>query len=354
MSTILVTGGAGFVGSYLAISLKKDHPTTRVVALDNLKRRGSELNMPRLKRSGVEFLHGDVRDPGDLATVGGFDVLIECSAEPSAFAGYGGSPEYLIDTNLVGAINCFDEARRHQAGIVFLSSSRIYPIAGLSQLPLDEQQTRFELRKGIREEGLSNAGISERFPIAGARTMYGATKLAAELLLTEYCEMYGLRAVVNRCGVLTGPWQMGKVDQGFVVLWIARHIFGGALSYLGYGGSGKQVRDILHIADLYLLVRQQLDSLPSSGAETYNVGGGHAQSISLMELTALTRDVTGKEVSIGSAPDTRAGDVPYYVTDNSKVTDKTGWTPRRGIREIVQDVADWINAERDQLKGILG
>lgn len=336
------------------MSLKEDYPSARIVALDNLKRRGSELNLPRLKRRGVEFFHGDVRNRGDLAAIDGFDVLIECSAEPSAFAGYGGSPEYLIDTNLVGAINCFEEARRHHAGIVFLSSSRVYPIAGLSQLPLDEQQTRFELRKGVREEGLSSAGISECFPIAGSRTMYGATKLAAELLLTEYCEMYGLRAVINRCGVLTGPWQMGKVDQGFAVLWVARHIFGGALSYLGYGGMGKQVRDILHIADLCLLVRHQLDSLSDLSGETYNVGGGHARSVSLMELTALTRDVTGKEVPIGAAPDTRAGDIPYYVTDTSKVTKKTGWAPKHGLREIVQDIAGWINNDRSQLQGILG
>src|SRR5438477_348415 len=173
-TTILVTGGAGFVGSTLALHLKRHDVARRVIALDNLKRRGSELNVPRLRDGGVEFARG----------------------------------------------------------------------------------------------------ISEEFPLSGARSLYGATKLASELFIEEYAYAYGLRAVVDRCGVLAGPWQMGKVDQGFVALWVARHLFEGRLSYIGFGGSGKQVRDVLHVDDLCDLVTRQIARLDDVGGEVFNVGGG--------------------------------------------------------------------------------
>src|ERR1700748_2870467 len=101
---ILVTGGAGFVGSSLAVLLKRDWPKAEIVALDNLNRRGSELVLGPLREAGVAFVHGDVRLPYDLDNAGAFDVMIECSAEPSVQAGYDGAPSYLIDSNLGGAV----------------------------------------------------------------------------------------------------------------------------------------------------------------------------------------------------------------------------------------------------------
>src|SRR6516225_2602248 len=140
---VLVTGGAGFVGSYLALSLKRERPDSAVVALDNLKRRGSELALRRLSAGGVEFRHGDIRNPEDLAETGGVELLVECSAEPSVQAGLHGGERYLINTNLVGTINCLDHARRHDAAVIFLSTSRIYPIVPLRELPLVPTETRF-------------------------------------------------------------------------------------------------------------------------------------------------------------------------------------------------------------------
>ena len=133
---ILVTGGAGFVGSNLASFFKRDRPDATVVAFDNLRRRGSELALSRLRAAGVEFRHGDVRNAEDLAEAGDFDLMIECSAEPSVHAGYGASPAYVINTNLTGTINCLEAVRRCGAALVFLSTSRVYPIAGLRALPL--------------------------------------------------------------------------------------------------------------------------------------------------------------------------------------------------------------------------
>ena len=228
---LLITGGAGFVGSSLACAFRRDHPDWKVIAFDNLKRRGSELAIERLRQSGVEFHHGDVRFADDLASAGPTDLLIECSAEPSVHAGYQDGPNYLIATNLGGTINCLEHLRRHGGDLVFLSTSRVYPIGGLRALPFERQGDRIALPSGTAGDGWSAAaGISESFPLAGGRSMYGATKLASELLIEEYRAMYGMRAVINRCGVLAGPWQMGKVDQGFIVLWMARHVYGSALA----------------------------------------------------------------------------------------------------------------------------
>ncbi len=351
---ILITGGAGFVGSSLALAWKRDWPDTTVIAFDNLRRRGSELALARLKQAGVAFHHGDVRVAGDLEEVGAFDLLLECSAEPAASAGYGGSPAYVLDTNLGGTINCLEAARRHGAAMVFLSTSRVYPIDPLRALPLELVGGRLEISPGAAGLGWSAAGIAEDFPLAGHRTLYGTTKLASELLIAEYGAMYGLRSVINRCGVLTGPWQMGKVDQGVVVLWAARHHFGGTLSYIGFGGEGTQVRDVLHVDDLYDLVRIQVGNLDRHAGATYNVGGGPALSLSLLELTAACRQRSGRTIPIGSDPVTRESDVPYFVTDSGSVTAATGWTPQRNLASLVNDIFTWIEENETSLAGILG
>jgi CDP-paratose 2-epimerase len=350
---ILVTGGAGFVGSSLALALKGDNPEATVISFDNLHRRGSELMLSRLKAGGVAFQHGDIRNAQDLADVGACDLLIDCSAEPSVHAGYSTSPAYVIDTNLMGTINCLETARTHKADMVFLSSSRVYPIGPLRELPLIEEGERFAIPAQLHGVGWSRKGISTDFPLAGPRSLYGATKLAAELLAQEYRAMYDLRVIINRCGVLTGPWQMGKVDQGFVVLWAARHLYEVPLEYMGFGGRGLQVRDILHVQDLYDLIVRQLSNIKVHKALIYNVGGGLSVSVSLAELTRACASRAGHTAIIRGEATTRPADVPYYVTDNTGVTKATGWQPSRTIDSILDDIFLWLRANRSQLQPLL-
>ncbi len=321
---ILITGGAGFVGSSLAIQLKKFYPQYQVLGLDNLKRRGSELNLLRLKEAGVEFFHGDIRNPEDFDILPKIDVIIEASAEPSVLAGIGGTPDYVVNTNLVGTINCLNFAIKNNSDFIFLSTSRVYPIENIEQIAFEETPTRFNISANQTLRGVSEKGISEEFPLDGYRSLYGATKLCSELLIAEYNKFYGIRTITNRCGVLTGAWQMGKVDQGVVVLWVARHFWQQNLGYFGYGGTGKQVRDVLHINDLFRLIDYQIHHLESLNGETFNVGGGVEISASLCELTAHCRKITGREISITSVPENRQADIRIYLTDNAKITQDHG------------------------------
>lgn len=354
MRRVLVTGAAGFVGSHVALSLQQRHPEWELVGLDNLRRRGSELNLPRLRELGVSFVHGDVREPADLLALGHVDAIVECSAEPSALSGVDGATDYVVKSNLLGAWHCLELARRDGAQLVFLSTSRVYPIAAINELAYEETETRFALASEQPVPGASPHGISEEFPLRGARTLYGATKLSAELLIGEYAAAFGLPTVINRCGVIAGPWQMGKVDQGVFTHWVLAHHFGRPLQYIGFGGSGKQVRDLLHVDDLVDLIDEQLADPGGWANVRANVGGGADISLSLRETTALCRELTGNEVEIGAANEDRPGDVRLYVSDCRALFERTAWRPRRDAREILADIAAWVGEHENQISSALG
>lgn len=351
--SILITGGAGFVGSSLAINIKKKYPSYSIVALDNLKRRGSELNIPRLGENGIKFIHGDIRNKEDFEQVGKVDLLIEASAEPSVLAGIDNSPDYLLNTNLMGTINCLNFAVKHSSDFIFLSTSRVYPIEQIERSNFIENETRFSLSSNQSIVGLSAEGIAENFPLEGFRSLYGASKLCSELLIAEYSQFYKLNTVVNRCGVLTGPWQMGKVDQGVIVLWMARHFWKGELSYIGYEGKGKQVRDILHVDDLFRLIDIQMHDVVKYKSQVYNVGGGVDVSLSLLELTTLCEKITGNKIKISSVAKNREADIRIYITDNNKIESISGWKPQINTEQILIEIHQWMIENEHQLRAIL-
>lgn len=341
--TILITGGAGFVGANLALQLKRQEPDRRVIAADNLRRRGSELNLPRLREGDVEFVHCDVRSAEDLRFAAHPpDLIVDCSADPSVLAGWGDAPDYVVNTNLLGTVNCLELARRAGADLLFLSTSRVYPVERLNQIATAESEERFILASEQSIPGVSARGVAEEFPLDGTRSLYGATKLCSELLIREWGAMYGLRAIVNRCGVLTGPWQLGTTEQGVFALWVAMHHFGRELRYIGWGGEGKQVRDLLHIDDLADLLDTQLARFDELAGQVFNVGGGTEGSLSLLETTHLCREITGRTVPIGRVLEGRPADLKVYITDNRRVTEATGWVPRRGPRQTLEAIHNWL------------
>lgn len=350
---VLVTGGAGFVGSSIAIKLKEKYPEITVSALDNLKRRGSELNIPRLKAAGVIFVHGDIRNKEDLIPFSQLDLIIECSAEPSVLAGVNSAPDYLINTNLLGTLNCLELARRTGATFLFLSTSRVYPYKLINAANYIETETRFELSPDQTIKGISEKGISEELSLIGPRSLYGSTKLASELFITEYADTYGIKTLINRFGCIAGPWQMGKVDQGVMVLWISRHMFNKKLTYNGYGGKGKQVRDFLHVDDLFEVLDLQLNNFEKVQNLTLNVGGGKDVSVSLLELTALCEEFIGNKIQIDPVLEDRALDIRSYISDNTAIEKLLSWKPKKSVRDIVSETTKWIKENQASLSQIL-
>jgi CDP-paratose 2-epimerase len=343
---ILVTGGAGFAGSRLCLALREHSPDAEVTAFDNLHRRGSERNLAALRAAGVRFVHGDVRLRSDLEPAIDPDLLIECSAEPSAQAGYSGSPDFLMATNIGGALNCLEIARVTKCDVLFLSTSRVYPYPRLNKLPFIETETRYSFAG--TSLGLTSEGISEDFSLDGVRSLYGTTKLAAELLLEEYAAAYGFRFIIDRFGVITGPGQMAKADQGVIALWVAAHRFGRPLRYIGFEGNGKQVRDFLHVDDFCGLVLDQITGFSDYAGKRYNAGGGLHRSLSLAETTDLCRRIVGREIPIGSETQKRTADVRIYITDNSRVSRVRGWRPKIDAAQTISDIDRWlVNSGKD-------
>jgi CDP-paratose 2-epimerase len=349
---ILITGGAGFVGSNLAVRFKERLPSAEVFALDNLKRRGSELNVPRLREHGVRFVHGDVRNPEDLEAAPDAELIVECSAEPSVLAGTDGLPAYLLNTNLVGTINCLEYARRRGSAFIFLSTSRVYPYTALNEIELKEESTRLRWCEQRTLKGWSTDGVGTDFTLEGPKTLYGATKLCSELLIAEYVAAFGLRAVINRCGVVAGPWQFGKVDQGVFTYWMLAHYFRRPLTYIGFGGQGKQVRDLLHVADLFDLVCSQACDPDRLQGQVYSVGGGLPVSLSLLECTNLCAEITGHSIPIGNDPRNRPGDIPIFLSECGRTRKEFAWSCRRSAAEILADIFQWIRASESALRGL--
>ncbi len=352
MKNILITGGAGFVGSNIAVFLKKRLGKTQIICFDNLIRAGSALNQERLQKYGIKFIKGDIRHKNKLFSLQKVDTIIECSAEPSVLASYQ-NPEYTIQTNLIGTINCLELAKRDKAAFIFLSTSRVYPVQAINELPFVDLPSRFEWNAKKPHHGFSFQGINEHFNLNGVKSLYGATKLASEQLMLEYLDMYGLKGVINRFGVIAGPWQMGKVDQGIVGFWVCQHKFNQPLNYIGFGGTGKQVRDVLHVDDVCELIFRQLKNLNRVNGMIFNVGGGNKNSVSLKELTRITQQITKQKININSVKTNRKADIRIYITDNTLVRKTLDWSPTKNLDTIVFDINVWIDQHKKILEPVM-
>jgi CDP-paratose 2-epimerase len=337
---ILITGGCGFIGSNIAVSLIQDGHV--VTCFDNLSRRGSEALLQRILAHNCAFAHGDIRNIEDLMRIKGeFDVMIECSAEPSVLVGtQGADAAFMVNNNLVGSLNCYEVARQKGMSVLFFSTSRVYPYTSLNALRFRETETRMEYADD--QAGVSACGVSRSFPLDGKRSLYGATKLASELILQEYSAQYQLPSIINRCGVIAGPWQLGKVDQGVFTFWLTQHYFKKSLRYIGFGGKGKQVRDLLHIEDLCALVKIQLAQIENFRGEVFNVGGSTQSNLSLAETTAICQELTGNHVEITASLEDRPADLVWYLTDNAETEQTFGWYPERSATRILEDIYVWL------------
>jgi len=335
---ILVTGACGFVGTSVIRAWLQSEPH-EFIGLDNFHRPGSEVNRLAMKRLGVRVYHGDVRCGSDLDLLPPVDVVIEAAANPSVLAGTDGlaSSRQVVEHNLFGTVNTLEYCRRHGAGFVLLSTSRVYSIPPLASLPVTIHDGAFELDpSGPLPDGVTPAGVREDFATAAPVSIYGATKLASEQLALEYGLSFGFPVWINRCGVLAGAGQFGRPDQGIFSYWINSWLRGRPLSYRGFGGHGYQVRDCFHPADLVPLLRRQIAS-SGSHSRPVNLGGGRASAISLRQLSDWCRDRIGPR-EVAAEPATRAFDVPWMVLDPALAARTRDWYPSRGTVDILEEI----------------
>ncbi len=342
---VLISGVCGFVGSELALGLRR--AGHEVTGFDNFIRPGSELNRSVVTEAGVEFFEGDARSENDLARVRGIDWVIDAAANPSVLAGIDGktSSRELLEHNLWGTVNLLEVCKREEAGIILLSTSRVYSINALRALPVRERDGAFRLDE--RGFAYGPGGVTERFPTDAPVSLYGASKLASEQLALEYGEAFGFPVWVDRCGVMAGAGQFGKADQGIFSFWIHSWARKAALKYIGFGGSGYQVRDCLHPRDLVELVLKQMRDEGGSGGfqisdlgfqRIFNVGGGVGSGMSLRELSDWCAGEFGPhEVAADLSP--RVYDLPWVVLDAASARERWDWRPRITTAEICAEIA---------------
>jgi CDP-paratose 2-epimerase len=339
---ILITGICGFVGSTLAKALAKTSGVSRLVGIDSFRRRGSVLNREPLERLAIEVISGDIRNASDFESLPAADWVIDAAAVCNVTAGVDGvtSSRQLVEHNLLATINVLEYCKRYGAGFVLLSTSRVYSIAPLSSLPVEEINGAFAPRRDSQlPAGISHDGVDETFSTAAPVSLYGSAKLASEQLALEYGATFEFPVWINRCGVMAGAGQFGHASQGIFAFWIHCFRERRRLSYIGFGGSGLQVRDCVHPIDLVPLLLQQLhEPVESKRPRIVNLGGGPANCMSLRQLTAWCEQ-RYERLPIESLPETRRFDIPWMVLDNRLAGRTWNWRPQTSINSVLDEIA---------------
>ena len=322
---ILITGGCGFVGSNLAIFLKSKNKNFVIDSLDNICRNSSKINLKRLRKYNIKNYNFDISKKKKIEKLKKYDLVIDCCAEAAVEASKKDA-ERVFYTNLVGTFNILEKIKKDKSNIIFLSTSRVYSIKKISSKAGKINTKKYSFK------------INENFSTEEPISLYGFTKLSSEKMIQEYAYVNKIKYIINRFGVISGPWQFGKQDQGFVSLWLWKFINKSNLNYIGYRGKGNQVRDILHVEDLCELINEQIKKINKVNNSIFNVGGGLKNSISLKQLSKKCEEITQNKIKIGKKQSTSNYDIPYYVTDNSKIYKFYNWRVKRNLNEIIQDV----------------
>lgn len=320
----MITGGCGFIGSNIAIFLKKKIKKSVIHSLDNLSRNSSKINLRRLKKKKITNFNVDISDIKKINSLIKYDIIIDCCAEASVEASKTDTNRVFF-TNLVGTFNILEKAKKDKSKIIFLSTSRVYSINKICAKAKNINKKKYNFK------------IDENFSKESPISLYGFTKLSSERLIQEYFYSNNLKYIINRFGVVSGPWQFGKQDQGFISLWLWRHLNKKKLSYVGFDGLGNQVRDVIHVYDVCELILEQINKIDKINNKIFNVGGGIKNSITLKQLTSKVQKITKNNIKIGRKLKTSIYDIPYYVTNNKKIYYYYNWRVKKNIDDILND-----------------
>lgn len=327
---ILITGGAGFVGTNLAAAL--DSQGHDVLVFDNLSRRGVDRNAAWLRRHHprITLDQGDIRDGGAVERAcKGAEQVFHLAAQVAVTTSVA-DPRTDFHVNLEGTLNVLEGVRKHapRAPLFYTSTNKVY--GGMEDLEVVRRGERYEYRDLPQ-------GIDEERPL-DFHSPYGCSKGGADQYVRDYGRIYGLKTVVFRMSCIYGPHQCGNEDQGWVAHFVRSACEGEPLSIYG---DGRQVRDILHVEDLVRAFTTAVEQIDRTAGRIYNIGGGADNTVSLLELLQLLRDLTGQPVPV-SFHDWRPGDQPVYVSNAARAREEFGWAPRIGREEGVRLLHGWM------------
>jgi CDP-paratose 2-epimerase len=334
---VLVTGGAGFVGANLADALARDG--CHVHVLDSLARVGVDENLAWLASRHPERVRctvADVRDPVAVQeAVAGAGAVFHLAAQVAVTTSVA-DPVEDFEVNARGTLNVLEAARRQAVPppVIFASTNKVYG---------NLAETGMELANGrwVPREPALRGGVAERQPLHFC-TPYGCSKGVADQYVLDYAATYGVPAAVLRMSCIYGPRQFGTEDQGWVAHFLIRALGGEPITIFG---DGRQVRDILHVADAVRAYRGLLERIDALKGQAFNLGGGPANAVSLLDLLAETEAVLGRPV-LRTHAETRVGDQPWFVSDTGALGEATGWQARIGWREGLRDLARWLAEAR--------
>ncbi len=348
---ILITGICGFVGNTLAIGIRENLEGVEIFGFDNFVRPGSELNRLALQRIGVTVRHADLRNASDMEAIPSADWVIDAAANPSVLAGVDGqsSSRQVVENNLGGTVNVLEYCKTHRAGLILLSTSRVYSIPQLSSLKVEECD---EAYRPVADQkfppGISLSGVAENYSTSPPISLYGSAKLASEYLALEYGAAFDFPVWIDRCGVLAGAGQFGRPDQGIFSFWINAWLRNRPLRYNGFNGRGGQVRDCLDPRDLVPLLHKQMRA-ESAQHRICNVGGGVPNSMSLAQLSAWCTDRFGPRVVEADASP-RPFDIPWMVLDSTRAMEDWNWRVAKPIGTVLKEIADHAECHPDWLE----
>jgi CDP-paratose 2-epimerase len=349
---ILISGACGFVGSTLANGLLDNVSSREIIGFDNLSRAGSHVNLEALRKRGVKLRHGDLRSASDLDSIGEIDWIIDAAANPSVLAGIDGatSSRQLVEHNLYGTVNLLELAKKYRAGFTLLSTSRVYSVKGLSEIPVVVEDAAFAPDTAVPlAEGATANGIAENFSTSAPVSLYGASKIASEVVALEYGDAFDFPVWINRCGVLAGAGQFGHAEQGIFSFWINAYLRHRPLRYIGFDGAGHQCRDCFHPRDLLPLLEKQFAIRNGDKPRVVNIGGGAANAMSLAQLSRWCKARFGPhQIAAGTTP--RAFDVPWLVMDSDLARRKWDWRPAITLEAILQEIAQHAEANPNWLQ----
>ncbi len=342
MKNVIITGGAGFTGAnFTEHFLNRGY---RVVVVDNLSRKGSQVNLDYLhshaQASNLAVILDDIRKPSKAlaAAVEQADALFHFAGQVAVTTSVE-DPREDFEINALGTFNMLELVRASKGKkpcFFFSSTNKVF--GGMEDIVIEEGESRYfyrDLPQGISEDR-----------ILDFHSPYGCSKGAADQYVRDYARIYNLDTVVFRQSCIYGYRQFGVEDQGWVAWFVIATVLNRPITIYG---DGKQVRDVLFIEDLIAAYNLAWDNIDKASGNIFNIGGGPANTISLLDLIALLKEEISPSISLSYA-DWRPGDQPVYVSDIGKAETELGWRPQVSWEQGVRKLIGWVKENRSMLE----